>query len=99
MFIVKKEEKKTHQKRRGSQFGSSDISLQRGDHVKSFQNNQSNVATFVKRAKQREKEKKKPTFRSSDALASYFSLSHSRGNNLPLAINVKTFQIIKLCVK
>lgn len=62
MFIVKKEEEKnTHQKRRGSQFGSSDISLQRGDHVKSFQDNQSNVATCVKRAKQRGKEKKKPT--------------------------------------
>lgn len=57
MFIVKKKEEKTHQKRRGSQFGSSDISLQRGDHVKSFHDNQSNVATFVKRAKQREKKK------------------------------------------
>lgn len=61
MFIVQKKEEKTHQKRRGSQFGSSDISLQGGDRVKSFQDNQSNVATFVKRAKQREEEEKKPT--------------------------------------
>lgn len=61
MFIVKEEEEKTPKQKRKSIRIFRYFAPKRGDHVKSFQDNQSNVATFVKRAKQREKEKKKPT--------------------------------------